>query len=307
MNEENYFYRNQISLKELIGIIWNSKYIIIAVTFLSIIFSVSYALSQKNIYKSSVLVAIQDSKTSGISSALSQYGGLASMAGINLPSGGSSGDKTFIVIETIQSRIFFKSLIKKYQVLPQIMAIDSYDKAINQIFYNVESYDDKNKKWLSAEPSFTKSHTSFLGMLNVRQDPKTKFITIEIDHQSPVFANYLLQTILDEVNLIIREQDLIETQSAIDYLKAKVTETQIKDLRYSFNSLITGQQEKQMMADIKKDYVFKIIDPPVVPEFKYKPQRSLIVIYSTVFGFFLSIFIVLFRYFLIIINEDRDK
>jgi uncharacterized protein involved in exopolysaccharide biosynthesis len=305
--EENNIYKQDrdindgyIGILELFKILWKGKVVIILITFLSILLSVIFALSQNDIYKSSALVSIQSANESGGSS-LSQYSSLASMAGIKLPSSSSSSDKTFFIIETISSRVFFSNLIKKYNLLPDLMATESFNKELNKSIYS-DSYNTNTMEWTISTPSFTKSHQVFLSILNVRQDPKNKFITIEIDHESPIFAHKLLSTIIKEINLIIRDQDLRDSELSIEYLKLKVSETKLKEVKDSFNSLIGAELEKKMLADIKEDYALKIIDPPLVPEFKFKPQRSIIVFFSFVFGFFFSILLVLFRHFLILIK-----
>lgn len=296
-NQDSNVITNYIGILDLFKILWKGKLVIILTTFLSILLSVIFALNQNDIYKSSALVTIQSAKASGGSS-LSEYSGLASMAGIKLPSSSSSEDKTFFIIETISSRVFFSNLIQKYNLLPDLIATKSYNKEQNKSFYSNDLYNTSKKEWVISKPSFTKSHQVFLSILNVKQDPKTKFITIEIDHESPIFAHKLLSIIIKEINLIIRDQDLRDSELSIEYLKLKVSETKLKEVKDSFNSLIGAELEKKMLADIREDYALKIIDPPIVPEFKFKPQRSKIVIFSFLIGFFFSVFLVLLRHFL---------
>lgn len=303
-NQSSYINSDYIDYLELSKILWKGKIVIILITFLSILFSIMYSLNQNDIYKSSALVSIQSANVSGGSS-LSQYSGLASMAGIKLPSSSSSSDKTFFIIETISSRVFFSNLIKKYNLLPDLMATQSFNKESNESTYS-DSFNTKTNEWVISTPSFTKSHQVFLSILNVRQDPKNKFITIEIDHESPIFAHNLLSIIIKEINLIIRDQDLRDSELSIEYLKLKVSETKLKEVKDSFNSLIGAELEKKMLADIKEDYALKIIDPPLIPEFKFKPQRSKIVIFSTIFGFFFSVLLILFRHFLFILKYNSN-
>ena len=51
-----------------------------------------------------------------------------------------------------------------------------------------------------------------------------------------------------------------------------------------------------MLANVSKDYVFDIIDPPVVPELKSKPSRALIFVLGTLLGGMLGIVWVLVRH-----------
>ena len=53
-----------------------------------------------------------------------------------------------------------------------------------------------------------------------------------------------------------------------------------------------------MFANVRDEYVFKTIDPALVPEQKFKPKRALICILGFLFGGILSVLIVLARYFL---------
>ena len=79
---------DEIDLRELFATLWRGKWIIILVTTVFAVVGVFYALSQPNIYQSSVLLApAQDEGGAGVSG---QLGGLASLAGISLGGGGSN-------------------------------------------------------------------------------------------------------------------------------------------------------------------------------------------------------------------------
>ena len=49
---------------------------------------------------------------------------------------------------------------------------------------------------------------------------------------------------------------------------------------------------------VKEEYILKTIDAAQVPDTKDKPKRALIVVFGTMLGGMLSIFIVLIRYFI---------
>ena len=65
----------------------------------------------------------------------------------------------------------------------------------------------------------------------------------------------------------------------------------------SISKLIEAQLETQMAARINEEYSLSIIEPPFVPEEKYRPSRSLIVLLTSIFGFMLSLIFVYGRYF----------
>lgn len=82
---------DEINLGELWHAIWSGKLTIIFVSFIFAVSSIVFALSQPNIYKASTILApVSDEGGMGDLSALAgQFGGLASMAGIDL--GGEIG------------------------------------------------------------------------------------------------------------------------------------------------------------------------------------------------------------------------
>ena len=102
---------DEIDLRELFSAIWDGKALIIAVTSVFAVLAVVYALLQPNIYRSEALLApVQDGDSA--SSLASKFGGLASLAGVSLPGGGS--DKTAFAIEYIKSRAFLKTFMQKH-------------------------------------------------------------------------------------------------------------------------------------------------------------------------------------------------
>jgi Uncharacterized protein involved in exopolysaccharide biosynthesis len=54
-----------------------------------------------------------------------------------------------------------------------------------------------------------------------------------------------------------------------------------------------------MLIEVNKDYVFKAIDPPIIPELKSAPNRTQICIVGTLLGGILGILIVLVRHYLL--------
>ena len=74
----------QIDFRTLIAILWRAKIFIISITILFSIGTVLFSLSLPNIYRSEALVSIVENEDSSLSGLSSKFGGLASIAGINL-------------------------------------------------------------------------------------------------------------------------------------------------------------------------------------------------------------------------------
>ena len=296
--------KNEIDLSEFIRTLWDNKIFIIIVCIIFGVSSVIYALSLPNKYTSSSTLIISDtsSSTDGLGGMASQYGGLASLAGVRLPTS-SSKDKLVLAEETIKSRDFMKILLGYENTLKNILAAADYDFSSNTIIYDDEIYDNKNDKWVyipavgqKIPPSYLEAHKEFVEkIVKVELDDETNFLKIEVEHVSPNYAFNLLNLIINELNETSREKDLAESNRALEYLENQLSITQQKDIRNSINKLIEAQLETQMLANIRNEYFLKPLDMPYIPEIKSSPGRAIICIVITFIGLILSIVAVLIR------------
>ncbi len=295
---------DEIDLAELWHAIWSGKLMIIFISLLFSIASIVYALSQPNIYKASTLLApaSQEGGAGGLGALAGQFGGLASLAGINL--GGSGGDKTAVALEVIKSRSFLEAFISKHQLLIPLMAANNWDATKDSLMLDDEIYNQENQTWVrdvkapkKPEPSSWEAYKEFLDILNVSQDKTTSMVTISIEFYSPEIAKQWLLWLVQDINEYMREQDQKEAQRSIDYLTKQLENIQLKDMSAVFYQLIEEQTKSMMLTQVKAEYVLKTIDPSQTPDEKDKPKRALIVVLGTMLGGILSVLIVLVRYF----------
>lgn len=294
---------DEIDLAELWRAVWAGKFTIIAISVIFAIASIFFALSKPNVYKASAILAPASAEGGGGLSALAgQFGGLASMAGINL--GGSGGDKTALAIEILKSRSFIENYIAKHELLVPLMAAEKWDMATDTLILNNDLYDQVNSKWLrdvkppkKVEPSSWEAYKEFSELLSVSQDKTTSMVTIEIEYFSPAMAQQWLTWLISDINDFMRDQDQKEAQASIDYLTQQLESIQVTTMETVFYQLIEEQTKSMMLTKVKAEYVLKTIDPPQVPEQKAGPKRALIVVLGTMLGGMLSVLIVLIRYF----------
>ena len=141
------------------------------------------------------------------------------------------------------------------------------------------------------------AHREYLKIVDISKDKKTNYITIRVRHQSPQFSEYLLSSIISEVNQKVRLKDLEIASNSIEYLQSLVKEVSFQRIKTSINNLVESNIESQMLASIDEEYLFRPIDPPYTPEIRFAPSRSMIVILITILGGFLSMIFVLIRNF----------
>ena len=131
---------DEIDLRELFSVIWRGKWIILVVTALFAVGAVVFAIKQPNIYKSEALLApAAEEQGGGLSALASQFGGLASLAGVNL--GGKGGtDKTQLAIEVLKSRQFTSEFIQKHNILADLMAAKKWNRDTDTLIYDEDDY-----------------------------------------------------------------------------------------------------------------------------------------------------------------------
>ena len=116
---------DELDLRELFSVLWKGKSIIALFTGLAAFLSLTVALSIPNSYQSTALLAPKSHGGAGSLSRLaSQYGGLASLAGMNL--GGLDGDgmsKSALALEKMRSFAFFEQYVYE-DLLLEIMAVN---------------------------------------------------------------------------------------------------------------------------------------------------------------------------------------
>ncbi len=289
--------QGEINLKDLIGFLLKYKFLVSTITSVGAILSVLFALSLPNYYQSSALLKPTESNSS--SSALSQFGGLASLAGIKMPSGTSS--ETQLVIETLRSRDFLERIILNHDILAGLLATDYFDHAKGEIVHDTEQYDNAKKIWIrdvnypfKPKPSVLEAYETYMETVIVEHNEITDYITIYVEHKSPIFAKDFLEIIILELNKSLREKAYVEADMAVNYLREEIVNEKINSLKEALVQLTESQLNTQMITNIKDDYAVTIVDKPYVPEKKSKPQRSVICIIGTILSFFISLLIAYF-------------
>ncbi|EEZ85187.1 conserved hypothetical protein [Vibrio harveyi 1DA3] len=93
----------------------------------------------------------------------------------------------------------------------------------------------------------------------------------------------------------MKNKDVNQAKKNIEYLEKQLKLTNLSEMQNVFYQLIEEQTKKLMLAEAQDQYIFEMIDPPVVPEEKDSPSRAIICVLGTLIGGILSIFIALIR------------
>tara|TARA_A100001015_G_scaffold45443_1_gene50121 strand:+ start:324 stop:1271 length:948 start_codon:yes stop_codon:yes gene_type:complete len=303
-NRNEDLHNHEIDLRELFHVLLKGKWLIVSVTSFVSILAVLYSLSLPNIYQSqALLVPVKPSQS--FSGALENYSGLATLAGVSLPTQ-STDNNAVKAIEKLNSLSFFEENFMPNIFLPNLMAIESWDSKNNVLNFKKEIYDLTSKTWVrdffypqKLIPSSQESFKIFKAKhLSISEDKKTGFIIIAIKHQSPYVAKRWTELLINEINTFYRLEDKAKAEKAVMYLNAQISKTSFAEIKQVIAGLLQQETQKLTLIEANDSYVFDYIDPPAVMERKIEPKRSLICVFGALLGGILGLLIVLIQHYI---------
>ena len=276
---------DEISLIDLWRVLVARKWMIFLVTTLFTLGAVRYALVAPEIYKAESTLAPVKQESGGQMAALaSQFGGLASLAGVNLGGGGGSTDEAIAILN---SRKFLNSFIMEEQLMPVLFK---------------ERWDAEQKRWLvetkEGEPTLWDAYKTFSGIVSASVDKKSGMVNLSVEWNDPQLAAVWTNKLVLRLNQHLKQEAVQQAERSISYLKQQLETTSVVDMQQILYRLIEKQSNTIMLANVQEEFAFRVIDPAVVPEERSKPKRKLIVVLGAVLGGMFSVFLAFFFNFL---------
>ncbi len=284
---------DEINLIEFFRLLMTSWKSISIVTVFVTGAAVVYALLEPEVYKAEVLLAPVEEEKSQISSALGQFGGLASLAGIPIPADANKEQ----VLATLRSRKFIQHYIEEKKLLPVLFE---------------EQWDSANEQWIvesgNEPPTAEKTHLVFSKIMDVSEDKKTGLVTLSITWKDPEIAAEWANDLVRRLNEELQSKAIRNSQKRIGYIEKELAKTMVKDMKEVLYRLLESEEQKAMLANVNEEFALEVIDPAVSPEHPEKLNRTLIVALGVICGLFLGTFIVFLLAFLRkILNPTKTK
>jgi LPS O-antigen subunit length determinant protein (WzzB/FepE family) len=182
------------------------------------------------------------------------------------------------------------------------MAATGWDKDSNQLIINEDLYDVERKIWKKKDgkdlkPSIQETVRSFREMVSSLNDKRTGYTQIYADTFSPSMSKDWVDWLIADLNKYIMEVDLKRAENSLEYLNSQINQTAIPELKQVMAQLIKSEQKTIMLSQSSPEYVFKILDKPIIPDLKLKPKRAIICIVGTISGFIITLLITILLIF----------
>lgn len=245
-------------------LLWSRRLTIAIIAGLFGVAAVILALVATPIYRAEAVVTpVADSGLGNSASSLAgRFGGLASLAGIDLGSSGVAGLEAQAVLE---SRRLVEEFIRRNDLVDELIVPG-----------------DPNAGLWRAVQSFRDT------VVSMNKDDVDGTTTVAIEWKDPAVAATWANGLVALANELIRSKALADSNRNIEYLKKQIAATNVVEIQRVMYTLVENETKTLMLANARADYAFTVVDPAVTPEARIRPKRRLMVLTGIALGLILG-------------------
>ena len=254
-----------------------------------LIIGVVLAFSITPLYRAeTVLAPVPDpGQLPGIDALGGQLGGIAGLLGL----AGVGQSRTQEYLAALRSHLLTNKFITENKLIPILFEDD---------------YDQETGKWKQGkdeeEPSIEDAYKRFDERVRrINASKQTGLITVAIDWRDPEIASRWANGLIRLANNELREQAIEFGEKSITYLNQELERTNVVEIQQAIYKLIEAQIQNIMIANVREEYAFRVIDPAVIPDVddRISPNRPLIIVIFLGIGLMFGLLIASFL-------EDRN-
>lgn len=214
-------------------------------------------LTMTPMYRAEVVISeARDANMGGSSSLMSQLGGIASLAGVNV--GGGLNREAQAVLG---SRRLAEEFILRDKLLPELF----------------KSSKERQSLWLGVQKLRQ-------GILDIRDDQRRGVTTISIRWHDPATAAKWANRFVALANELMRNRAIEDSNRNIAYLRVQAEKTDVVGIQRVMYNLIESETKTLMLANGRVEYAFTVVDPAVTPEIRVSPKRTIMVVGGGLLG-----------------------
>lgn len=307
----------ELGFYDLVQLLKARRRILIGATVATTFLALALALFSKPQYLAESVLAplstnMESPSVGGLGSSLS---GLASIVGLGSKSG---ADDIAQNIAILRSRALADRFINEYQLAPILFS---------------KRWDAVHKRWkvgtanllgvavsrvvaaLSGDvgaphpgngaPSADEIYRAFDHVRSVDVDDRTGLVTLGMKWRDPVVAAAWAREYVTTANDYIRAQKVSEAQRSLEYLRIQIQKTNLTEIHDALYKLVETETKQAMLANVREQFAFKIIDPATVPDRRVSPKRTIMVAVGIMGGLMLGLALVLLQNYFAVMRKAR--
>lgn len=236
-----------LSVDAALAKVFGRKWLVLLAGILGIAAAVTLSATSTRVYEATVVLA--PTRRSGSAQQIeSQFGDLAAMVGVSLPAGGD--DNTPINLAYLKSRQFAAGFIKRHGMMSLLFpkrAAFGGPRRDAPTMEDAVLYFDKRLR-------------------TVRQERATGLITLSVRWHDRTLATQWANEMVADINDESRNRAIGEAQRSLEYLSVELQKTSIVGLREAIYRLMEENVKSIMLANVRHDFAFEVIDPATVPD-----------------------------------------
>ncbi|GAB56972.1 hypothetical protein GPUN_2858 [Glaciecola punicea ACAM 611] len=283
-------YYASLDILDVVKILWTQKYIFLITICLSIVVSVWLALTQVELYtvelkaipSESSLAATDNSIEANIALRLAGFGKAT-----------SEYEQHLVAVQVLRSPGFIANFIDKHNLVPLLYGVDSWNSSDGSLVWNDEIYDPVTESWIIEEPPTLQVASKML-MLNhlfIEDNRAARVLTLKFIHQSPIVAAQIVNSLVIDLNQKMKDRELNALERKLHFYETELATVQIESFRVVLSDLIEQTIYETLLINADGNFLFEVIDPPMIPEKRSYPRRGLLVIIGTILGGLLALII----------------
>jgi len=265
---------DEINLLDLIKVILKNLRLIGIIIGVVVVATAIISLIMTPVYESkAVIMPTTQTKDIGVGSMLAQQFGIS----------GPSSPMATEVVSLLKSNTLRERIIKRYNLL-KLFFEDNYEELKKQ-------KNENELLWMGLR--------RFDGITKVNFKQKDNTIEIVVGYKDPKIARDLVNYTLAELTDYMSSEAKRVAETNKKYLESQLENTADPFIKTKLYTLIAQQLETAMMAEVKENFAFKVLDAPMIPDKRSKPKRKLMVLIAFVVSLFIGIFAAFLREYMI--------
>jgi len=262
-----------IDLRTLLRLLWTQRWLVVTMVFGFAASAAAASFLITPVYRATTIsIPVEvDRGALGVESALSQFGGLAALAGISLDSSSTAVEETLAVL---RSRRFTEEFI--------------VDEDLTSVLFSEEELREEDG------PDLYDAYRVFDQEVRVvSRDTRSGLVSIQIEWKDPALAAEWANTLVRRINLEMQNRAIAEANASLGFLERELQTTTLVDTRDAIGRLIEGQVNQRMIANVTDEYALRVVDAALPPDSDnpVRPQRLFLTAISGAVGFLAAVLV----------------
>ncbi|MDG0990033.1 MAG: Wzz/FepE/Etk N-terminal domain-containing protein [Yoonia sp.] len=301
INQNNSANDDEIDLRELFTALWRGKRLIIICVMFSIMLASLHLRLAERKYTVRYVFAPVASENPGPS--IGGLGGLASLAGVSLPTGSSSDFLTYKFL--LKSEEVAARMLKDRDLLVSVFSSDwdterelfrqPASGPLKSVVRGLKNLLTGNEPSAYIPPNAARLSAWMDEAFNSSEDRDTGFLTLSAETAKPTLMVDVITRATQQTDQLLKERYIATAEQTMSFYQQQLSRARAREHREALAKLIAQEDQKLMLASKGSYFVAEPITEPYVSLGPTSPKASLVLALSVVLGGFLGAAIVLIK------------